>query len=54
MHAEVWSGRSPIDFLAIRIPELLEEQPFHSAYSIAEALGVSRSTILAHLQESLV
>jgi biotin operon repressor len=32
---------------------LLDEQPFHSAHSIAEGLGVSHSTILSHLLESL-
>jgi transcriptional antiterminator len=47
------SGRLPIDFLNIRILALLDEQPFQSAYSIAEALCVSRLTILSHLRESL-
>jgi biotin operon repressor len=46
-------GRPPIDFLAIQILALLDEKPFHSAYLIAEAMGVSHSTILDHLQESL-
>jgi hypothetical protein len=32
---------------------LLDERPFHSAYSIAEALGLSHSTILTDLRESL-
>jgi DNA-binding transcriptional ArsR family regulator len=31
---------------------LLDEQPLHAAYSIAEALGVSHSTIRSHLRES--
>jgi hypothetical protein len=53
LHDEGRSGRPPIDFLEVRIPVFLGEQPFHSAYSIAEALGVSRSTILSHLPESL-
>jgi hypothetical protein len=52
LHDEVQSGRSRIDFLDIRILTLLYEQPFHLAYSIAEALGVSRLTILSHLPES--
>jgi DNA-binding MarR family transcriptional regulator len=51
LHDEVPSGRPPIDFRDIRILALLDEQPFHSAYSIAEALGVSHSTILSHLRE---
>jgi DNA-binding MarR family transcriptional regulator len=46
-------GRPPIDFLDIRILAVLGERPFHSASSIAEALGVSYSTILGHLRESL-
>jgi DNA-binding transcriptional ArsR family regulator len=49
----VQSGRPPINFFDIRILALLEEQPLHSAYSVAEALGVSHSTLLSHLRESL-
>jgi DNA-binding Lrp family transcriptional regulator len=52
MHDDVRSRRPPIDFLDIRILALLDEQPFHSVYSIAEALGASHSTILSHLRES--
>jgi predicted HTH transcriptional regulator len=48
----VQSGRPRIDFLDIRILALLDEQPYHSAYLIAEALGVSHLTILSHLRES--
>jgi hypothetical protein len=53
LHDEVRSGRLLIDFLNIRILALLDEQPFHSAYSIAEALCVFHSTILGHLRELL-
>jgi hypothetical protein len=53
LHEEVQSGRPPIDFLDIRILALLDEQPFQSAYSIAETLDVSYSTILNRLRESL-
>jgi hypothetical protein len=42
-----------LTFLDIRILALLDEQLFHSAYSIAEALGTSNSTILSDLRESL-
>jgi transcriptional antiterminator len=49
----VRSGRPPMDFFDIRILSLLDEQLFHSAYSIAETLCVSESTILSHLRESL-
>jgi hypothetical protein len=34
-------GQATIGFLDILILALLDEQPFHSAYSIAEALAVS-------------
>jgi hypothetical protein len=47
------SGRPRVHLFDIRILALLDEQPFHSAYSIAEALGVSRSTILNYLEKSL-
>jgi AraC-like DNA-binding protein len=46
-------GRLPIDYLDIRILALLDERPFHSVYLIAEALGVSHSTILSRLRELL-
>jgi hypothetical protein len=50
----VRSGRPPIGFLDIRIlalMALLDEEPFYSVYSIAEALCVSQSTILSHLRK---
>jgi hypothetical protein len=53
LHDEVWSGRPPTGFLDIQILALLDGQSFHSAYSNAEALCVSSSTILSHLRESL-
>jgi DNA-binding transcriptional ArsR family regulator len=53
LHDEVRSGKPPIDFLGIRILVSLDKHPFHSVYAIAEALGVSHSTILSHLLESL-
>jgi hypothetical protein len=53
LHDDVRSGRPPIDFLDIRILALLDEQPFHSACSIPEVLGISHSTIFSHLPESL-
>jgi biotin operon repressor len=52
----VRSGRLLIGFLDIRILTslaLLGEQSFHSVDSIAQALGVSRSTILSYLRQSL-
>jgi hypothetical protein len=53
LYDEARSSRPPIDFLDIRTLAFLNEQPFHSAYSIGEALGISHSTILGHLRESL-
>jgi hypothetical protein len=47
------SGRPPIDFFDIQILSSLEKQPFHSAYSPAEILDVSHTTILNHLRDSL-
>jgi DNA-binding Lrp family transcriptional regulator len=49
----VRSGRPPNDLLDIRILALLAKRPSHSGYSIAEALGISKSTILSYLRESL-
>jgi hypothetical protein len=34
-------GEPPIDFLDVRVLSLLDKQPSRSAYSIADALGVS-------------
>jgi hypothetical protein len=53
LHENMGASRRPIDFLDIRILALLDEQPFHSTYSIAEALGVSHSMTLSYLRESL-
>jgi hypothetical protein len=47
------SVRPPIDFFDIQILSSLEKQPFHSAYSLAEILDVSHTTILNHLGDSL-
>jgi hypothetical protein len=49
----VRSGNPPIDLLDIRISALLDEQPFHSVYSIVETLCISHSTFLSHLRELL-
>jgi hypothetical protein len=46
LHDEAPSGRAPIDFLDIQILLRLDEPPYHSAHSIAYALGVPHSTML--------
>jgi DNA-binding transcriptional ArsR family regulator len=46
-------GRPTLDFIDSKIISLLEREPFHSAYSLAEAIGVSYSTVLRHLHDSL-
>jgi hypothetical protein len=53
LHDKVRSGRPPIDFPDIRILVSLDEESFHSVYSVTEALCVSDSTILSHFLESL-
>jgi DNA-binding transcriptional ArsR family regulator len=53
LNDEPWSGTPPIDFLDLQILSSLEKQPFHSAYSLAEILDVSHTTILNHLRDSL-
>jgi hypothetical protein len=50
---ELQSGRPPIDFLDIQILSSLKKRPFHSAYSLAEILDVSHTTILNYLRDSL-
>jgi hypothetical protein len=43
---EPGSGRPPVGFLEIEILSNLEKCPFHSAYSLADILKVSRAAIL--------
>jgi hypothetical protein len=50
---EPQSGRPPSHCSDIQIPSSLEKQPFHSAYSLAEILDVSHTTILKYLRDSL-
>jgi hypothetical protein len=47
------SDRPPIHFLDIHILTCPEKEPFHSAYSLAEILSVSHTTILNHLRDAL-
>jgi hypothetical protein len=46
-------GRPALDFVDLKIIAILDRELFHSAYSLAEAIGVSHSTIFRHLQDSL-
>jgi hypothetical protein len=54
LHDEARPGQPLIDFLDLQILGCLEKEPFHSAYSLAEVLGVSHTTILNHLHNSLM
>jgi hypothetical protein len=53
LYDEPQSGGPPIDLLDIKIMSQPEKNPFHSAYSLAELLSVSHTTILNHLRDSL-
>jgi hypothetical protein len=46
-------GRPTLDFIDSKIIAPLDREPFDSANSLAEAIGVSHSTMLRHLQNSL-
>jgi hypothetical protein len=54
LHDGAPPGRPPIDFLDLQILGCLEKELFHSAYSLVEVLGVSRTTILNRLHGSLM
>jgi hypothetical protein len=47
------SGRPPIDNLDQKIIHLLEENPFHSVWSLAYELAVPRSTVWRYLTKRL-
>jgi transposase len=47
------SGRPVLEWIDSKIIACLDREPFHSAYSIAEAIGVSHTIVLRHLEESL-
>jgi DNA-binding transcriptional ArsR family regulator len=47
------SDGRPINFLKTNILPALERQPFRSADSLAEVVGISYSTITRHLRDSL-
>jgi hypothetical protein len=53
LYDEPRSGGPPIDLLDIKIMSQPKKKPFHSAYSLAELLSVSPTTILNHLRDSL-
>jgi hypothetical protein len=42
-------GRLTLDFVDSKIIALLDREPFHSTYSLAEASSISHSTMLRHL-----
>jgi hypothetical protein len=53
LHDDDHLERSTFDFVDSKIIALLDREPFHSAYSLAEAIGISHTIILHHLQNSL-
>jgi biotin operon repressor len=42
-----------MDFPDVKLIASLDKEPFHSAYSLAEVLKVSHSTVLDRLHDSL-
>jgi hypothetical protein len=52
-HDAQQSGRRPVESFTAQIKILSEENCFISAWSIAETLQVSHSTVLKHLHEDL-
>jgi hypothetical protein len=53
LYDEPRPGRPSPDYLSARIQEILNENPFESARSIADILHISHSTVLKHLHEDL-
>jgi hypothetical protein len=53
LHNEPKTGRPSAENLPTKIQELLNENPFESARSMAEILQVSHPTVLKHLLEDL-
>jgi transposase len=51
LHDEPRTGRPSTENHPTKIQELLDENPFESARSMAEILQVSHSTVLKHLHE---
>jgi hypothetical protein len=47
------SGKPSLEFIDSKIIACHNSDPFHPAYSIAEAIGISHSTVLNHLRDSL-
>jgi hypothetical protein len=45
-------GRPTLDFIDFKIITVLDRESFHSAYALADAIGVSHSTIFCHVQNS--
>jgi hypothetical protein len=53
LHDDDRLGKPILDFIDSKIIVLIDQEPFNSAYSLAEAIGVPHSMILRHLQDSL-
>jgi hypothetical protein len=53
LHDEQRPGRPPLDNIDAKILALLTAYPFHSAYSLADSIGISQQCVLNHLHDSL-
>jgi transposase len=53
LHDEPQSGRPSEELSTAKIQELLNQNPFESARSIAKTLHISHSTVLKHLHNDL-
>jgi hypothetical protein len=53
LHDEIHTGGPPLDDLDVTILAILNKSPFDSTRSIVETLGVSHSTMLLHLHDSI-
>jgi hypothetical protein len=53
LHDDPRSGRPPIEVIHTKILSALKREPFHSAHSLGEVVGVSCSTVIYYLRDSL-
>jgi hypothetical protein len=53
LHAEIRTGKPPLDNLDAKISAILDKSPFDSAYSMARRLRVGHATLFEHLHVSV-